>query len=247
MNYPSLCMAGSLPKGLIHSKFILSCCIFCLLALYATGWCADPVRNLRAEQRGNQIFIYYDLEGDAPKYEIVARGSSDGGENFDLSMKSLKGDLGEDIHPGRNKTIVWDALRDVKRLIGDEFVFEVTASEIQKPTDVARIEDKPPLELTPKEQIGKLIVNTHGDESQVYVIDRSRHWLAPIATSSVWTYLGLTPNENFNLPAGRYWVRVVFDNKQDTKPISIKAGETSTLNVTFEMITPGGAGGGGGR
>ena len=242
-----LSMARSLLKSPIPHRFHPLWWVLCLLVFNGMAWCADPVRNVRAEQRGNQVVIYYDLEGEAERYEILARGSSDSGQSFDLSMKSLSGDLGGDVRPGQNKTIVWEALRDVKRLAGDEFIFEVTASEVHKPTFVARLPEKPPFEPAPSGQVGTLIVNTHGDESLVYIIDRSKQWLAPLGTGSAWTYLGSTPYENSAMPAGKYWVRVVFKDKDETKPIAIKPGKTSTLNVTFQMISPGGGGGGGGR
>ena len=239
-----LSMARSLLKDPVPYGFHPIWWILCVLVFNGMAWCADPVRNVRAEQRGNQVVIFYDLEGKAERYEILARGSSDGGQSFGLSMKSLSGDLGGDVPPGRNKAIVWEALRDVKRLIGDEFVFEVTASEVRKPTFVARLPEKPRLEPALSGEAGTLIVNTHGDESQVFIIDRSKHWMAPIGTDSVWEHLGSTPYRN-PVPAGEYWVRVVFKDKQETKPISIKPGKTSELTVTFQMLSPGGGGGGG--
>ncbi|RLB81767.1 MAG: hypothetical protein DRH17_08070 [Deltaproteobacteria bacterium] len=98
----------------------------------AAGHCQERVTNVRAEQQGNQVFIYYDLTGHEGKYQVKVRGSSNGGKDFDLPMKSVSGDIGKGIRPGRGKTIIWDATRDIRQLYGDNFVFEVEATGAEK-------------------------------------------------------------------------------------------------------------------
>ncbi|MFH1075748.1 MAG: formylglycine-generating enzyme family protein [Pseudomonadota bacterium] len=92
------------------------------------GYCQETVANVRAQSQLNQVHVYYDLNGVAEKYSVTIRGSSDGGKTYDLPMKSLSGDIGGNVCPGKNKTIVWDATHDVRQLAGDNFVFEVEAA-----------------------------------------------------------------------------------------------------------------------
>jgi len=87
----------------------------------------EEVENVRMEQVGDDVHIYYDLRGDADKYKVTVRGSSDGGRNYRLPMKTVSGDVGKAVRPGSNKKIIWKALKDAGELEGDEFVFEVEA------------------------------------------------------------------------------------------------------------------------
>jgi len=80
-----------------------------------------------AEQVGEEVHIYYDLSGDEEKYQITVRGSADGRMTYTLPMKTLSGDVGKDIRPGKGKRIIWNALKDAGELEGDAFVFEVEA------------------------------------------------------------------------------------------------------------------------
>ena len=87
----------------------------------------EKVENVRVEQMGDDVHILYDLSGDEEKYQVKVRGSADGGRTYTLPMKSLSGDVGKDIRPGRGKRIIWNALKDAGELGGDAFVFEVEA------------------------------------------------------------------------------------------------------------------------
>ena len=85
----------------------------------------QKVENVRVEQVGEDVYIYYDLLGDEDKYQVKVRGSSDGGQTYTLPMKSVSGDVGKGVRPGRGKRIIWKALNDAGALEGDVFVFEV--------------------------------------------------------------------------------------------------------------------------
>ena len=126
-------------------KYLLSCatvfvCLFCFSFI---GWCADPIANIRVEQIGSQVIIRYDLEGSAKEYEIRVLGSSDGGKIFDLPLKTISGDVGEGIKPGRDKKVVWEALRDKKQLYGSQFLFDITAQVTDSITPVPVVSFKP--------------------------------------------------------------------------------------------------------
>ena len=99
--------------------------VFILMSGISFAW--EEVENVRIEQVGDDAHIYYDLRGDADKYKVTVRGSSDGGRNYRLPMKTVSGDVGKDIRPRSGKKIIWKALKDAGELEGDEFVFEVEA------------------------------------------------------------------------------------------------------------------------
>jgi len=100
-----------------------------LLALSPTlAWC-QSVSNVRAGQtEDDQIIVTYDLLGESYQtFEISLLLSRDGGQNFDITPRTVSGDVGKDVKPGRGIKMVWDVLMDVPRLQGSAFVFRVTA------------------------------------------------------------------------------------------------------------------------
>ena len=108
-------------RSVVFTLFILS--IFILRPGFSSAW--EEVENVRVEQVGDDVHIYYDLRGDADKYKVTVRGSSDGGRTYTLPMKTVSGDVGKEVRPGSGKKIIWKALKDAGELEGDEFVFEV--------------------------------------------------------------------------------------------------------------------------
>ncbi|HID30361.1 MAG TPA: hypothetical protein EYP19_10200 [Desulfobacterales bacterium] len=89
---------------------------------------ATRVENVRFEQREDEVVVSYDLHGSEEIYTITLKGSSDGGRRFDIVPKTVSGDVGDKVSPGKGKQMVWEALKDVEQLSGDRFVFAVTAS-----------------------------------------------------------------------------------------------------------------------
>ena len=110
-------------RYVVFTLFILS--MFILMPGISSAW--EEVENVHFEQMEDDVHIYYDLRGDADKYKVTVRGSSDGGRTYTLPMKTVSGDIGKKVHPGSNKKIIWKALKDAGELEGDEFVFEVEA------------------------------------------------------------------------------------------------------------------------
>ncbi|MDA7676383.1 formylglycine-generating enzyme family protein [bacterium] len=90
------------------------------------------VENVRASQRdGTKIVdILYDVE-DAENDKLVIRVqiSSDGGETFNVPARELGGDLGNDIIPGKNKKIEWNAGQDWDGEFSDKMRIRITASD----------------------------------------------------------------------------------------------------------------------
>jgi len=99
--------------------------VFVLFFFQDISLAQEKVDNVRVEQVGEDVYIYYDLLGDEDEYQVKVRGSSDGGRTYTLPMKSVSGDVGRSVRPGRGKRIIWKALNDAGELEGDAFVFEV--------------------------------------------------------------------------------------------------------------------------
>jgi len=69
------------------------------------------VMNFNVHIKDKKIRATYDLLAhEISCVKMVASG--DGGKTFDLPVKSLSGDIGCDVIPGRNLLIVWDILAD---------------------------------------------------------------------------------------------------------------------------------------
>ena len=91
------------------------------------------VRNVRFEEKGEEILVRYDLDGrPGKKYEISLLLSADYGQSFKIRPEKVKGDVGRGVKPGVGKEIVWYLRKDFPYgLIGDGFVFAVDA-ELQR-------------------------------------------------------------------------------------------------------------------
>jgi len=102
---------------IILQLFILSC----------TGIYAQQIENVRFEQQGKQIVIYYNLQGTpGEKYDISVYCSADGGQTWGKPLQRVSGDVGTNQTSGNAKTIIWDVLTERESLSGD-IQFEVRA------------------------------------------------------------------------------------------------------------------------
>jgi hypothetical protein len=91
------------------------------------------VSNVRFEDRGETISVRYDLSGAyGKKFKIVISLSDDNGRTFTIKPQTVRGDVGKNITPGRNKEIFWQVKADFPYgLKGSDFVFAVDA-QLQK-------------------------------------------------------------------------------------------------------------------
>jgi len=94
---------------------------------------SQSIQNVIFNEKENKIIINYDLidSDNSHLYEITLEISNDGGVSFKSLPKSLQGDIGKNIKPGEGKKIIWNVLKDVGELQGDEFVFKVIAKPIE--------------------------------------------------------------------------------------------------------------------
>ena len=86
---------------------------------------SQKVDNIRFEQVGKQINIYYDLQGEG-NCNVNIYYSEDGGNTWGSSLVNVTGAVGENQKPGANKMIIWDVLKDKDKLSG-EIKFKIEA------------------------------------------------------------------------------------------------------------------------
>lgn len=95
---------------------------------FTTIVCAQTVSNVVAKQVGNTIEITYDLDKAADVSLLLSR---DGGANYAATPKSLSGDAGKNVTPGRKK-IVWNLLQDGSEWNIERARFKVVAEDKSK-------------------------------------------------------------------------------------------------------------------
>jgi formylglycine-generating enzyme required for sulfatase activity len=84
---------------------------------------AQKVSNIRAEQRGQDIVLFYSLETPFP-CEVSLLLSQDNGSTWGVPLKNVTGDVGKNISGGE-KQIVWKVLEEKEYLVGDKMKFKV--------------------------------------------------------------------------------------------------------------------------
>jgi formylglycine-generating enzyme required for sulfatase activity len=87
---------------------------------------AQKVSNVRAEQRGQEIVVFYSLETDSP-CEVNLVLSQNNGATWSSALKNVSGDVGKNITAG-NKQITWNVLEEREQLVGDQIQFKVVAN-----------------------------------------------------------------------------------------------------------------------
>ncbi|MBL7105860.1 MAG: hypothetical protein ISS18_16165 [Bacteroidales bacterium] len=91
---------------------------------------AQQIQNIRFEQEGKKINIYYDLIGNANEmYSVNIYYRKDGLSSWGEPLKSVSGDVGEIVIVGNNKHIIWEVLADRDNLIG-KISFKITVELI---------------------------------------------------------------------------------------------------------------------
>lgn len=90
---------------------------------------SQRISNVHTEQKGNYIYIYYDLDSrdQREKFDVQAFCQVDGGRD-EFQLNTVSGDVGQDVGNGTSKRIVWDVLKDVESLEGDDITFVVRAT-----------------------------------------------------------------------------------------------------------------------
>ena len=97
--------------------------IFVLLSIKSFGQQVDITST---EQKGEQIYIRYNLQGSEGKYEIKLFVKGSNSSYWSTPLTHVSGDVGLNQTRGTNKLIIWDVLNEREKLQGD-YVFGIEA------------------------------------------------------------------------------------------------------------------------
>jgi len=94
---------------------------------------AQRIDNVHPEIAGEKINIYYDLTGIETDQSVIVTVfmSTDGGKTYGEPLKSVSGDVGVVVGPGKGKCIIWDVFEEVDELVSVNVKFKVKAELLQ--------------------------------------------------------------------------------------------------------------------
>lgn len=105
--------------------------LFILFVFTVQASLAQQVENVSFYQDGQAVMVNYDLLGSATQsYTVALHLSLDNGKNFEGPLKYVSGDVGDQVKPGRNRQIRWDAESEKTQLVSYEVVIEVRARQL---------------------------------------------------------------------------------------------------------------------
>jgi uncharacterized protein (TIGR02145 family) len=104
--------------------------IFAVLAVCFSFYLArgQTISNVVAVQDGNNVVVTYNLQCDIFA-NISLYVSENGDGTFTGPLKSVTGDVGNNITPG-TKTITWNTLQDQEMILGDNILFRIKGKSI---------------------------------------------------------------------------------------------------------------------
>lgn len=105
---------------------------YTLLFLLGFGLQAQDISNVDLVSSDNKMVITYDLYGKKSEtYTVALLFKTEAGN--EIRPKSISGDVGKKITPGKGKSIVWEVYKDVDKLQGSiEPVLKATPSNPEK-------------------------------------------------------------------------------------------------------------------
>ena len=85
------------------------------------------------------VTISYDLSAPEARGTLDAtlEVSINGGQTYDVQPRSMSGDVGPAVSPGRSKRIVWEAGKDVESLQTDQFRFRIVIRVVMRSEEPA--------------------------------------------------------------------------------------------------------------
>jgi formylglycine-generating enzyme required for sulfatase activity len=110
--------------------FLIPCVVALLLAPMASAQLAAG--NIRPAQRADSklVDIDYDITGTSAPVTVSLQGSADGGVTWTLPVTSLTGAVGNNVTPGSNLRITWDAGADWNQQVSTRTKFRITVSDV---------------------------------------------------------------------------------------------------------------------
>ena len=102
-------------KG-IKSFYTVLLILICIQNLYS-----QDITNIRFEQEGKKVNIYYDITGSksGQKFDIKVYCYDDGGQTWGNPLRSVSGAVGINQISGYEKKIIWNVLADREKLTED--------------------------------------------------------------------------------------------------------------------------------
>jgi hypothetical protein len=80
------------------------------------------VQNVRLQREEDRMVVRYDLRGEEDAYDVALRLSDERGQSFPTELTGVRGDVGEDVTAGAERTIRWAVLKDYPRgIVGDNY------------------------------------------------------------------------------------------------------------------------------
>lgn len=176
------------------------------------------VRNLKAEAgpRG-AVIITFDLVAGNPKAIVTLELQAAGGlgDKFDVSPRSLTGDIGAGIRPGPSKRIVWDAANDIEDVAPEHLRFRLAV----RATPVATVPTPDPRGATSR---GVVTIVTMPTDALVALDGRP---------------LGLAPLEIRGISAGQHRISASRAGyTAETRLIKIDAGESTRVEIEMSDV-----------
>jgi hypothetical protein len=117
----------------MSNKNLFQSILIIVLILTSFDCFTQKIENVHPEIEGEKIHIYYDLIGLSADQSVIVKVfiSTDGGKNYGEPLKSVTGDVGVVVGPGKNRCIIWNVLEEVDELVSLNVKFKVTADLLQ--------------------------------------------------------------------------------------------------------------------
>lgn len=99
-----------------------------LFCIYVSA-SAQRINNVRFEQVGQNVNIYYDINNaGGQSFDISVYYSLDGGQNFYSKISDASGDIGSPVGGGPGKKVTWNAQNEVGQLHSNQVMFKVVGA-----------------------------------------------------------------------------------------------------------------------
>lgn len=110
-----------------------------LLPWVAAG---QSIENVRTSFDGEKMVITYDLvySDPAQKFKVTFYGSHD---NYQRPLSLLSGDFGDNVLPGKNNRVTWDAKNSLSGDFDKDIAIQVKATKVAPPVAAVKLSMKP--------------------------------------------------------------------------------------------------------
>ena len=199
-----------------------------LLVATASPTIAQTVQNVRASLDGNNVIIQYDLTGSqGQKFKVELYSSSN---DYSTPLRMVSGDIGENVTPGSNRRVVWEARKELRIFSGD-IQFEIRAESSFSPLVVTT-----PLPNTIHKGGKSLEINwrggNSGDRITIDILRDGRMFQSAGSVSNNGSYNWAIPKKIAK--SDGYTVRLT-SNDPDSQPVNSR---TFTMKKKGSPIIP---------